>query len=273
MEHDLKPLDFRKKRPYVMMHEGRELFANWFSQLVSVAETEQIPIDDVADLSTAAHIIVRRLIAANDQVRPDLMEPEIEFIRAYTAMDAFAGRVNPKDRLKRHLDDGIWFFTNVPLSIACDTWMHSQLRSEPISSAVKEMLSSPSFGDCMEKVATTGFGVLRNNFGNINSHDGGRIYHRQQLEAAEDDPEMIQVSMVEGQAQYRLAEWAASSLLNKLRQQNKNWPDDDAAGILQCGQMRDMLPPISAGCPVRKVAVKPLCQYLAAQIRPIEAQN
>jgi hypothetical protein len=227
-----------------------------------------MPISDVDDLIVATNIIRKRLSVANNAIQPVLIEPHLNFIHSYTSIDAgaFSGIIDEKQRLKRFLEDTINFFVGLPISVAADTWKHSVRAKEPIGMVVKEMLESHSFGICAEKLATTGFGVFRAKFAEVNPADLSRGEHRKRLGASEGDPEMIQVSFQGGEFSYSLAAWAAQALTSRLIEQNKNWPHDESLSRLETGNMIDLPGPISAGCPVRKASIRPLCEYLSQQI-------
>lgn len=156
-----------------------------------------------------------------------------------------------------------------------DTWLHNddlRLTANPVA-AVSEMLGNESYIDCMEIIATTGFGILREEFASGRGRtDYGREVRRARLGAIESDPDMIQVNTTaDGSMSYSLAQWAADALHDKLLYQNLHWPNTDEAWRNIAGNLMDLDGPISAGCPVRNVSIAPLCRFLGHELRYLTA--
>ena len=255
-------LPYTERRPYVMMHEGRDLFSAWFDQLIDAYNQEfpdPVPANGVHSLGIAKNEIVDRLICADSMqgVHDSVLAPKRQFLYEYTSLGAFGGA-----NLNAHVQDMIRFFVNTPINIAVDTWERTpSLQEEHPVTATVEMLSNPSYQDAIRRIATTGFGVLRTEFGM-----GSRYNRRELLGAQESDVELIQVSEQDGGRVYSLAEWARDSLHKRIVDQNHRWPDYAGIKRYTAGRIFDLPAPISAGCPVKDVSIGPLCDFLSTQL-------
>lgn len=260
----------RLGRPYVMMHQGRQIFSEWFNVLIDEYHdtygTEGLSATDELGVIAVGAVTKDRLIEINERIQPQTLDQHASLLALYTSMGVWLGR--SKRMLTMSLEDSIVFFAQAPIAIALDTWRRTpSLKNLPAGKTVKQMLVNQSYIDCMEDLAKTGFGVLTTDFGYLDlENDTNYQTRRARLGAQPDDPELVTVEETEAGFHFSLAQWATQALHDRLIEQNKSWPNHPEAS--HSGALEILEAPISSGCPVRKLTIAPLCRFLSEQIKP-----
>lgn len=194
--------------------------------------------------------------------------PHIEELLVMTDVQSLeklapGARENWPKLLDRHAEEALAFGILTPLTLALSTYeASSEVRSayaDPISHAVAAM-QNRSFVQTLEVAAMTGFGVLTNDFVDLDDDDArqARIDH---LGLA--GTPLVKAHVVSGSVHYQPSDEFVATLRREMQMQNRGGlKGDGLPGI--SGEARSKL--ISSGCPVRNAGIAAISRFAGEEL-------